>query len=181
MVDTRKLATATLFGVIIALVKGPALPPPTGDLLVIVEAMLLGLSFILIGRGGATYTEIVAGLLLSVLEPSFIPFSILLAILYGTQVDIFSTLFKVMSNGNIGTKRLIASVTLSSATTGPIAYYTTVSAGVVPSSPVAFYLFLIIFGVVSGAAGAYLAVKLWNRNLKPRFQSEVTNLNTAIG
>lgn len=180
MVDTRKLATATLFGVIISIVKGPVLPPPIGDLLVVVEAMLLGLSFILIGRGGATYTEVVAGFLLSVLEPSFIPFSFLLAILYGAQVDIFSTAFKVKSNGNIGRRRLLASITLSSATTGPIAYYTTVSAGLVPSSPVAFYLFLIVFGVVSGAAGAYLAVKLWNRNLKARFQSEVTNLKTNV-
>jgi hypothetical protein len=113
---------------------------------------------------------------LSLLEPGFVPFSLLLAILYGAQVDIFSSLFRVRTGGDIGTKRLVAALTISSATTGPIAYYTTVMAGVVPSSPVAFYMFLIVFGVISGAAGAYLAAKIWNRTLRARFQSEAASM-----
>ncbi len=151
------------------MVKGPLLPPPTGDLLVVAEAMLLGLSFIIIGPGGATYTALIAGLLLNLVEPGFWLFPLLLALLYGTQVDVFSRLFAVRSARGISSKRLVASLTLSSATTGPIAYYATVTAGLVPSTPVEFYAFLIVFGVVSGAVGAYLAAKVWDRNLKARF------------
>jgi hypothetical protein len=169
MADTRKLATASLFAVIIALVVGPALPPPTGDLLIGVEALLLGLGFILLGFGGATFTATIAGALLNIVEPGFWLFPLLLAVLYGIQIDAFSTFFRVRSNGFISTRKLAASLMLSSATTGPIAYYTTVAAGVVPSSPVLFYLFIIGFGVFSGAIAAYFTVRLWDRGLKAWF------------
>jgi hypothetical protein len=169
LADTRKIATASLFAVIIALVKGPVFPPPTGDLLVFVEALLLGLSFILLGFGGATFTAAIAGILINVVEPGFWVFPILLALLYGVQVDVFSTLFNAKGKAVVSTKRMTASLTLSSATTGPIAYYSTVTAGLVPSSPVEFYLFLIVFGIVSGAVGAFLATKIWNKNLRAWF------------
>jgi hypothetical protein len=169
MAESRKIATAAMFAVIIAIVKGPIFPPPTGDLLVAIEALLLGLSFILLGFGGATFTALIAGLLLNVVEPGFWLFPLLLAILYGVQVDVFSSLFKAVGSSGVSTKRLMGSLTVSSATTGPIAYYATVTAGLVPSSPVDFYAFLIVFGIASGALGAYLAVKLWNRNFRSWF------------
>lgn len=127
-------------------------------------------SFILLGFGGATFAAAIAGLLLNIVEPGFWLFPILLAVLYGFQVDVFSTVFRVRSNGSVSTAGMVASLVLSSATTGPIAYYATVTAGLVPSSPVGFYLFLIVFGIISGAVGAYLAVKVWNRNLKALFK-----------
>jgi len=170
LAETRKLATASLFAVIIAIVKGPVFPPPTGDLLVAVEALLLGLGFILLGFGGATFTALIAGFIINLLEPGFWIFPTLLAAFYGVQVDVFSSLFKVKGSNGVSTARMVAALTLSSATTGPVAYYATVTAGLVPSSPVEFYLFLIVFGVISGAIGAYLAVKIWNRNLKAWFR-----------
>ena len=169
MADTKKLAIASLFAVIILIIKGPIFPPPTGDLLLAIEAFLLALSFILLGFGGATFTSAIAGLLINFAEPGFWFFPILLAVLYGFQIDIFSTLFRVRNQEGVSTMRMAASLMLSSATTGPIAYYSTVTAGLVPSSPVGFYLFLIVFGIVSGAIGAFVAVKVWNRNLKAWF------------
>jgi hypothetical protein len=169
MVGTRRLATAALFGALIAVAKGPLFPPPTGDLLVFVEALLLGLGFILLGTGGATFTALVAGALINIAEPGFWLFPVLLAFLYGAQVDAFSTAFRVRSGVGISARRMVLSLALSSATTGPIAYYATVSAGVVSPSPVDFYLFLIAFGVVSGAAGGFFAVRIWERNLKSWF------------
>ena len=58
--DTRKLATATLFGVVIAVVKSPFTFPVT-DYLIIIEVPILALSFLLLGRGGATFTGFVNG------------------------------------------------------------------------------------------------------------------------
>ena len=181
MVETRKLATASLFAVIIAIAKGPILPPPTGDLLVAVEALLLGLGFVLIGFGGATFIGAIAGLLINLIEPGFWAFPFLLAALYGLQVDVFSSLFRARRGADVSTSRMVASLTLSSATTGPIAYYATVSAGLVPSSPVGFYLFLVAYGIVSGAIGAYLAVKLWNRNMKGWFIRMNPSATSASG
>lgn len=168
--DARKLVTATLFGVIIFVVR-TIFPPPFSDLFLIVEALLLGLSFILLGRGGATYTELVNGLLASFLKVSFFPFSILLALLYGILVDAFSTLLVVRSGDSIRAKRLVASLTLSSVITGPVAYYATVFVThLLPNEP-SIYASVIIFGVFSGAIGGYLAVKIWEKNLKARFKS----------
>jgi hypothetical protein len=166
--DARKLALSTLFGVIIFIAR-TVFPPPFSDLLLPVEALLLGLGFILLGRGGATYTELVNGLLASLFKVSFFPFSLLLALLYGVLVDAFSTISAVSSEGIIRTKRLVASLTLASVITGPIAYYATVFlTSLLPNDPT-IYATIIIYGVFSGAIGGYLAVKVWERNLKARF------------
>lgn len=171
MADTRKLATAALFGVIIAIVKGRIFPPPTGDLLVIVEAMLLGLGFILLGRGGATYTAVIAGLLINIQFLEYGPLPLLLAVLYGVLVDGFSLVLKVRAETGVSSKRLAASLTVSTAITGPVAYYLTVPfLTSAPSNPT-LYASIIVIGVVSGAAAGYLAVRVWERNLKARFKS----------
>ncbi len=174
MVNTKKIATASLFAVIIAVVKGPLLPPPSGDLLVVVEATLLGLSFILIGPGGATYTGAIAGLLLNVVEPGYSVYPFLLALLYGVLVDGFSQGLKVRSPERVSTRRLALSLTLASGVVGPVAYYATVYlTPILPSDP-SIYATIIIVGVVSGAAAGYIAVRLWERNLKSRFRSPPT-------
>ena len=170
--DTRRLATATLFGVAIAVVKGP-FQPPYADLLIIVEAPILGISFLLLGRGGATYTELVNGLLQSTVKASFFPFSILLALLYGVQVDIFSSLFKVRSGDKTSAKMMAASLGLSSVTTGSVAAYASIALGLVPTEGAAItvvYLPIIIWGILSGVVGGVLATRIWERNLKARFR-----------
>ena len=60
--DSRKLITATLLGVVIAVVKSPFTFPVT-DYLIIIEVPILALSFLLLGRGGATYTGLINGVL----------------------------------------------------------------------------------------------------------------------
>jgi hypothetical protein len=175
--DARKLATATAFGVIIFVVR-TVFPPPFSDLLLPVEALLLGLAFILLGRGGATYTELVNGLLASAFKVSFFPFSLLLALLYGVLVDGFSTLLVVNSAGSIRAKRLVVSLTLASVITGPLAYYATVFlTSLLPNDP-SIYATIIIYGIFSGAIGGYFAVVVWERNLKARFKSLVPTSST---
>lgn len=171
--DTRKLITATMFGVAIAVVKGP-FQPPYADFLIIVEAPILGLSFLLLGRGGATYTEIVNGLLQSGIKASFFPFSLVAAIFYGVQVDVYSSLFRVNSNGKTSARRMFASLGLASAITGILAAYISIALGILPYTPSLFavvYVPIIIWGILSGAVGGALSARIWDRNLKARFKS----------
>ncbi|MDV3277930.1 MAG: hypothetical protein LYZ69_05625 [Nitrososphaerales archaeon] len=170
MVETRKLATATLFGAAIFVLR-TLLPPPFSDLFLVVEAFFLGLSFILLGRGGATYTELINGLLASYMKVNFFPFSLLLALLYGVLVDVFASLLRVKSGASVRTKSLIVALTLASIITGPVAYYATVFVtALLPNDP-SIYASIIVFGIFSGAIGGYFAVKVWERNLKARFSS----------
>lgn len=173
MVESRKLITATLFGVLIAVVKGP-FQPPYADLLIIVEAPILGLSFLLLGKGGATYTEVVNGLLLSVVKVSFFPFSLILAVMYGVLVDAFCIAFKSKQGDHANSLRMVAALGIASVITGLTAAYSTIVLGVVAYTPSLFYVVyvpIIIWGILSGALGGYIAARLWERNLKARFKS----------
>jgi hypothetical protein len=177
--DARKLTTATLLGVIIFLIKGPLLAP-YADFLIIFEAMLAGLGFALLGRGGATFVEVVNGLLLTAYEaitfPPLAPFVFPLALLFGIVIDAAGVTLGVRNESGLSAKRLAAAVTISSAVTGIVAYFITLSAlislGFLPNDPSAdiqLGLAVIMIGVAEGAAGGYLAARIWERNLKQRF------------
>ncbi len=152
----------------IFLVKG-FLPSPTADFLVIFEALLVGLSFLILGRGGATYVELVNGILQTPVKLSLAPFSLLLALLFGVQVDALASLLRVR-NSEAKAGRLVATLSLSSATTGVVAYYATAVVEKLVPSDLSIALTILIFGVVSGAAAGYLAARIWNGNLRSRFQ-----------
>lgn len=177
--DSRKLATATLLGVIVFLIKGPLLAP-YADFLLIFEALLVGLGFALLGKGGGTYVELVNGILLTAYEavtvPALAPFVLPLALLFGILVDAAGTWLHARSNGVVSGLRLAAAVTVSSAVTGTVAYFGTVSVlvslGFLPNDPtmdLVYGLVIIVIGVAEGAAGGVLAARVWERNLKRRF------------
>lgn len=169
--DLRKLITAALFGVAIAVIKGP-FQPPYADLLIIVEAPILGLSFLLLGRGGATYTELINGLIQSTLKASFFPFSLIAALFYGVQVDVYCWLFRARVGGKASAKRMFASLGLASTVTGMLAAYFSIMLGIVPYTPSLFevvYIPIIVWGVLSGAVGGAVSARIWEKNLKPRF------------
>lgn len=179
--DSRKLATATLLGVIVFLIKGPLLAP-YADFLLIFEAFLVALGFALLGRGGATYVELVNGVLLTVYEavtvPVLAPFVLPLALLFGILVDAAGVWLHARANGVVSGVRLGAAVTLSSAVTGAVAYFGTVSVlvglGFLPNDPamdLVYGVVIIVIGIVEGAAGGLLAARVWDRNLKRRFAS----------
>lgn len=154
------------------MIKGP-FQPPYADILIIVEAPILGLSFLLLGRGGATYTELINGLLQSTIKASFFPFSLLAAVFYGAQVDVYSSLLKVESNGKTSTRRMLASLGLASTVTGIAAAYISIYLGIVPYDPTvlaSIYATIVIWGVLSGAVGGALSARIWDRNLKARFK-----------
>jgi len=169
-----------MFGVAIAVIKGP-FQPPYADLLIIVEAPILGLSFLLLGRGGATYTEMINGLLQSTVKASFFPFSLVVAVFYGIQVDLYSGLLKVSSGEKTSGRKMFASLGLASTITGVIAAYTSIYLGIVPfnqSLLTVVYVPIIIWGIISGAVGGALSARIWNRNLKARFRSVAPKSST---
>jgi len=171
LVSTNKLITATLFGVLIGVVYG-ALPFEIGDALIVFEAIILSLSFILLGPGGATYTGLVNGLVETPLQLAFGPFAFCVALFYGILVDVFSNLFRATSEGRVHTKRLVASLSLSTIITGLSATYAFIALGFGTTAPfVDVYLPVLVVGALSGTIGGFLAARIWERNLKHRFVS----------
>lgn len=171
--DRRKLITATLFGVLIGVVYGP-LPFEIGDSLIVFQAIILSLSFILLGRGGATYTALINGLVETPFQLSFGAFALVAALLYGVLIDVFSTALKAKSEEGIRAKRLVVSVTLSTIITGLVATFAFIALGFGTSAPLLdVYLPIVVVGVISGALGGFLAARIWERNLKSRFSPRV--------
>jgi hypothetical protein len=173
LVESRKLITATLFGVVIAILKGP-FQPPYADFLIIIEAPILGLSFLLLGRGGATYTEVVNGLLQSGVKASFFPFSLIIAIMYGVLVDLLGTTFRAKQGDRADSMRMVTALGIASVITGLTAAYTSIALKIILYDPTLFYVVyvpIIIWGILSGALGGFISARLWERNLKARFRS----------
>jgi hypothetical protein len=118
--------------------------------------------------------EIINGLIQSTFKASFFPFSLLAAVFYGVQVDVYSQLFRVKRNGNTSAKRMFASLGLASSITGIIAAYISIALGILPYTPSLFavvYVPIIIWGILTGAVGGAVSARIWDRNLKARFSS----------
>jgi hypothetical protein len=178
--DRRKLATASLFGVVIAVVKAPFTFPVT-DYLIIVEVPILALSFLLLGRGGATYTGLVNGALQTAVKVSFFPYDLLFAVSYGLLVDVFGTVLKVRTEGKISTTRLAVALGLASTVLGVSITYVFVEFNLSPGIYVSnystiglmeiVYVPIVVWGILSGVFGGVLSARVWERNLRFRFKS----------
>jgi hypothetical protein len=165
---SRRIALASLFGVLILVTVG-FLPAPTSDFFIVIEAFFLALSFLVIGKGGATYTGVVAGLLITAVKLSFFPLDLVFAVFFGVMIDITGLAFKAKNGSEARTGRLVAAVTISTGLVGFVAYYVTaVLTNIVPNQ-VGLDLTVLVFGIVSGAAGGFVAARLWNRYFRARF------------
>jgi len=134
---------------------------------VVVQVLLLALGFLMLGRFGATYVALVGGLLTSFLRPSFAPFTILFAVAYGLLVDVLCSILRVRPSEVLTkARRLVVSMTISTAIVGLVSYYVTVYAlGLLSRNPM-LEIVIIVAGIASGAVGGYLATFLWRRNLR---------------
>lgn len=171
--STRRVALASIFGVLILSVMG-FVPAPTSDYLIVVQSLLLALSFLVVGRGGATFVGVVSGLLITLVKVAFFPYDLAFSLLFGISVDVLGALFKarVAHGGRAATGRLVVVMMISTGIVGFVAYYlTAVATNLVPNDLV-LDLTVLVFGVVSGAAGGYLAARIWNRNLRVRLSGE---------
>ena len=182
--DTRRLATATLFGVAIAAVKAPFTFPVT-DYLIIIEVPFLALSFLLLGRGGATFTGLVNGVLQSAVKVGFFPYDLIFAVSYGVLVDAFGTLLRVRTEERTSTRRLTRALGLASTVLGVSIAYVFLALNLSTGIDVTgystttlievVYVPILVWGIASGALGGFVSAKVWNRNLKSRFRSVQTS------
>ncbi len=178
--ESRKLVTATLFGVAIAAVKAPFAFPVT-DYLIIVEVPILALSYLLLGRGGATYTGLVNGVLQSAVKVGFFPFDLIFGVSYGVLVDVFGTVFKVRAEGPTSTRRMMAALGSASTVLGVSIAYVFLAFNLSPGIDISgystaglievVYTPIVIWGILSGILGGFISANLWEKNLKARFKS----------
>jgi len=169
-VSTRRIGLGALFGVIILAING-FIPAPTSDFLIVFQSLFLALSYLVLGKGGASYVGVVSGVLITAVKLSFFPLDLVFSIMFGVAVDVLATGFRAKEDGQANSLRLVACMMVSTGFVGFIAYYVTaVMTNLVPND---FFLDLtvLIFGVVSGAIGGAVAARLWNRNLKARFHN----------
>jgi hypothetical protein len=171
-VGTRRIALGALFGVMILVING-FIPAPTSDFLIVFQSLFLALSYLVVGRGGATYVGLVSGALITAVKLGFFPVDLVFATMFGVLVDILATTLRVQEEGRARTPRLMVCMMVSTGVVGLAAFYVSVfvfpSAFVaVPHDPITD-LTILIFGVISGAIAGVIAARLWNRNLMARF------------
>ncbi|MBI3841332.1 MAG: hypothetical protein HY297_05220 [Thaumarchaeota archaeon] len=180
MVENRKLITATLLGVAIAAVKAPFTFPVT-DYLIIIEVPILALSFLILGRGGATLTGVVNGTLQSAVKVSFFPFDLIFAASFGILVDVFGTVLKVRAGEIVSAKRLMAAMGLASTVLGVGITYLFLALNLNPGVDLSAYSYtkllsyvyapIVVWGILSGVLGGFASARIWEKNLKARFKS----------
>ncbi|MGA2198558.1 MAG: hypothetical protein ABSG45_01325 [Nitrososphaerales archaeon] len=165
--NTKRIALGSLFGVLILVFIG-FVPAPSDDFLIGIQAFLLAISFLVVGRGGATYVGIVSGMLITLAKPQFFPLDLIFAVSYGVMVDGLSRAFRVKEGPSARKWRLVGVMTISTAVVGFVAYYVSaVMTNLVPNE-LLLDVTVLVFGVVSGAIGGYAAALVWNRYLKSR-------------
>jgi hypothetical protein len=169
---SKKVALAVMFGAIIFASKIIIiLPTPMDKMFLVIQALLLALGSLLLGKTGATYVASIDGLLVSAWRIAYAPFSFIFALVYGVLVDASFYLFKVKPHQeNIKTSGLVASLALSTAIVGLLSMYVTVLTGLMPMVPI-LYLGIIIVGIANGTAAGYLASFLWRKVLHNMFRS----------
>ena len=163
---TRRIAIAAVFGAVIFVTK-TFVPSPMNKMIIVVQALLLAVSSLLLGKGGATYVALIGGLLSALWNLALAPFTVLFALLFGLFVDSFIYLFKVdIVAGEVEAGRLVAAMTLSTMLVGVLSYYVTVHLfDLIPRNP-SMEAIILVMGTISGAVAGYLASVVWNKHLK---------------
>jgi uncharacterized BrkB/YihY/UPF0761 family membrane protein len=158
-----------MFAVLVFVSKS-FIPTPLDKMLIVVQALFLGLGSIMLPPLGGTVVSTIGGLLTSVWRPSFAPLTLGFAVIYGVLVDLFTMAFKVVGhNGSLRTRRLLAGVTLATAITGMASYYTSVYVLSLLPRNIALDAAILTAGVLNGIAGGYLAGLLWTKALRHLF------------
>ena len=173
MHKTKRIFITALFSSII-FVANFFVPPPINSLLIAVQAVILAIASLFVGRAGATYVGLIGGVLSALSRPAFGPFTFLFTFLYGVLVDVFFFAFKVSSSqGKVNRNRVMAAMAFSTAIIGFLSYYVVAVnpyprlLELTPTGLVPMMSVLVIFvGVGSGIAAGYAASYLWNKYLK---------------
>jgi hypothetical protein len=178
MQKIQRLFIIALFGAII-FVGNVFLPAPINYLMIAVQAILLALSALFIGKAGAMYVGAVGGLLTALWWLSLGPFTFIFAFLFGVYVDVFFFVFKIKgSRVGVNCNRLIAAMASATFLIGISSYAAFTMFPTRLSSSGLFYLSFFIqpsimltamvmfLGPAVGATAGYAAAYLWNKYLR---------------
>ena len=161
----QRLILAALFAVMIFISK-TILPTPLDKMLIVVQALFLGLGSITMWPFGATIVSAISGLLTSAWRAPFAPFTLGFSVLYGLLVDTFLLLFKVKTDGALPMKRFVTAITLATAVTGMASYYTTVHVLSLLPRNIALEVSIMVIGILNGIVGGYFAGVLWSKAVR---------------
>jgi len=156
---------ATLFGAAIFISK-ISLLSPIDKIFVVVQALLLSLSYLLLGAPGATYISLIGCLLTAFWGAHLAPFTIAFALLYGLSIDALSSVLKARgAEGNVRQKNMIAAVTISTTIVGLASYFSAVVFELLPRNSL-MEMGILISGVISGSIGGYFSIVIWKKILE---------------
>jgi len=162
----KRLFMTALFSSIIFIINF-FVPPPINSLIMVVQAVVLALAALFVGKAGATYVGLVGGTLSALSRPAFGPFTFVFTLVYGVLVDVFFLAFGVAApEDTVNMRKVILAMTLSTAIIGLISYYAfAVSTNILPLNMIMTALMLFL-GVGSGISAGFAAAYLWNRYLR---------------
>ena len=165
--SAKRLAFVAVFGAVISVTK-VFVPSPMNKMFVIIQALLLAVGALILGKMGATYVALIGGVLTAMWNLALAPFTLLFALLYGLLVDGFFFLFKIdVVEGRVATSRLIAAMTLSTMLVGVSSFYVMTHLMYLKEYlPLLVEIILLIMGTISGSFAGYLAALVWNRYLR---------------
>ena len=162
----KRLIIAALFSSIIFVINF-LVPPPISYLLIVVQAVILALADLFLGKAGATYVGLIGGFLSALSRPAFGPFTFLFTFLFGLMVDGFSFAFKVSSTAEgVKRNRIMLVMTFSTAIVGFLSYYTTANYLQIVNLDLMMAGLVIFVAIGSGISAGYAAAYLWNKYLK---------------
>lgn len=165
---TKSIAIASIFGAVIFVAKA-IVPSPMDKIFIVVQALLLALGALLVGRMGATYVAAIGGVLTALWRIALAPFSFSFALLYGLLVDGCFFLFRIRdARGKARTARLVVAMTLSTMIAGLSSYYVTVVLGLVPRN-LLLEIIVLFAGTLNGVLAGYFASIIWNKYLIKRY------------
>ncbi len=171
MQKAKRLFITALFSSII-FVTNFFVPPPISSLLIVVQAVVLALAALFVGKAGATYVGFVGGVLSALSRPAFGPFTFAFTLFFGLLVDGCFFAFKATPNENGANRnRVILAMATSTAVIGFLSYFIIAVALKIPElTPIEYTpmmsAFVIFVATGSGICAGYAAAYLWNKYLK---------------
>lgn len=162
----KRIFIAALFSSIIFVINF-LVPPPISYLLIVVQAVILALANLFLGKAGATYVGLIGGFLAALSRPALGIFTFIFTFLFGLLVDAFCMVFRVASTAQgVNRNRVILAMTFSTAIIGFLSYYTTAVYLQIVTLDLMMSGLVVFVATGSGISAGYAAAYLWNKYLK---------------
>jgi hypothetical protein len=168
--------TAVFFGIAIASVLGP-FPSSVSNVLIVVEVPLLACSLLIVGKGGASFSGLLSGILQTFMKSGMLPFDLALGATFGISMDAIGYIFGIgLHRKNFGIARVVGAVCLASLVPGESFAYLFLSLDMSPWIVASnysvtqllesFYLPILAWSILAGFIAGILARNEWLSNAR---------------